>query len=55
MPRGGLLDGLIKKIKSSESVDSDEAAIRIAKDRGWIKQKGSELALTDKGMKTARK
>jgi hypothetical protein len=46
------LESLLSSIMSSESVKSREQAIRIAKAKGFIRQKGGHLAMTAKGRKT---
>lgn len=45
------VDSILDSIRRSKGVNSRDAAIRIAKSQGLIKQKGKGLALTDKGRK----
>lgn len=47
-------EALLQRMMQSDSVDSYESAIRIAKSKGWLEQKNGHLVLTQEGRNNAR-
>ncbi len=47
-------EALIQRMLQSDSVSNRDQAYAIAKERGWFKQKGEHIVMTDEGRKAAR-